>query len=897
MKRKEILARAITLGLLLAVPCGAWAAEYNDRISGATDNYGNDVKTVDGTKYTYDFGGDAVLKMVDARNTGIFISSTDQVTNSIIIKNKLDIDISYGKGDTGYGIFIGLNHNNALIDRSKGGDISLKVNNESSKNSYGATATGILIEANDKDRLLFGSGNISIDVTDCMQNKSITASGAGIEIRGSNTEVSGENLGIDIKVKGAVGNESASVIARGIFDTAQGENNKVNFDSVNIKVSGESDGTVFSYGISVEGKESIINIANGGKIEAEAKSTKSGNSYGIIASAGTVNLGDGSAITAKNTSAEGLNIGIVASGGTVNVGNNSTITAIAEGDVDVYSVYAYNSSKVNLGVTKIEATNASVGSEAMGIYAVSNSVVNLAGGSISGQTGVGEEFVAIESRGAGTQVNVNEDGKNEIAITGTVSALNEGVINVNLTTADSSITGVIDDNSGDSSVDKSGKITLNLSDGATWKVTDDSYATTVNLDNGGNINLSQGNADSNYVARIGALSSKGGVINTDNLTNKIKVDDPTGIESLTVHGTSAITDLIAQNEKVNAQRLADVVINSDDSLEYPSVATQITTDASSVAGAYTADVVDGKVVFAEEQPNVPNQGISEMAAISLMTWRQENDDMNKRLGELRDSVGEHGVWVRMTRGEAKYGNQNIKNQYNAYQLGYDEKLSVDKRWTVGAALTYTDAESSFSYGKGENKHKGLAVYGSRLNDDGSFIDLIARYARLEHDYEVYGGAGKGDFDTNGYSLSAEYGKRFTQKSGLWIEPQVELTYGRVSSGEYLTNNGVRVRQEGMDSVVGRLGFALGKNLAQGKGNVYLRASYLYDFDGETDVRYSYGIQNKRFEQDLGGGWWEVGVGTNINLSEASHLYFDVEKTYGGDVATPWQWNAGVRWSF
>ena len=47
----------------------------------------------------------------------------------------------------------------------------------------------------------------------------------------------------------------------------------------------------------------------------------------------------------------------------------------------------------------------------------------------------------------------------------------------------------------------------------------------------------------------------------------------------------------------------------------------------------------------------------------------------------------------------------------------------------------------------------------------------------------------------------------------------------------------------------------------------------------------------------GGGWWEVGVGTNLNLSDATHLYFDVEKTYGGNVATPWQWNAGVRWSF
>ena len=29
----------------------------------------------------------------------------------------------------------------------------------------------------------------------------------------------------------------------------------------------------------------------------------------------------------------------------------------------------------------------------------------------------------------------------------------------------------------------------------------------------------------------------------------------------------------------------------------------------------------------------------------------------------------------------------------------------------------------------------------------------------------------------------------------------------------------------------------------------------------------------------------------------THFYLDVETTAGGDVDTPWQWNAGVRYSF
>lgn len=48
-----------------------------------------------------------------------------------------------------------------------------------------------------------------------------------------------------------------------------------------------------------------------------------------------------------------------------------------------------------------------------------------------------------------------------------------------------------------------------------------------------------------------------------------------------------------------------------------------------------------------------NQAVSSMASLSLMTWRQGNNDMNKRLGEVRASEGSQGVWARMTRGQSK----------------------------------------------------------------------------------------------------------------------------------------------------------------------------------------------------------------------------------------------------
>ena len=314
--------------------------------------------------------------------------------------------------------------------------------------------------------------------------------------------------------------------------------------------------------------------------------------------------------------------------------------------------------------------------------------------------------------------------------------------------------------------------------------------------------------------------------------------------------------------------------------------TEIKIEEGEIAGAVYID----KEGVAHQSVNVGNTGIAEMSSLALMTWRQENNDMNKRLGELRNSNGEHGIWTRMTRGESKYN--SIKNQYNAYQIGYDEKVGSDKAWTVGAALTYTEGKSTFVKGSGENTHKGFAIYGSKLNEDGSFIDLIAKYSRRENEFEI--GKEQGDYDTNGYSSSAEYGKRLEQGNGFWIEPQVELTYGLVEDANYIVGRR-HVAQDDIESLVGRVGFSLGKDIKQ--GNVYVRASYLYDFDGETKAVVSKLGLHETFEQDLGGGWFEVGVGTNYNLSDATYLYFDVEKTYGGDVATPWQWNAGVRYSF
>lgn len=410
------------------------------------------------------------------------------------------------------------------------------------------------------------------------------------------------------------------------------------------------------------------------------------------------------------------------------------------------------------------------------------------------------------------------------------------------------------------------------------------------LETEGALNLKK-SKDGN-AADISAETLKGanGIVTTDSLENKIQAETSKAT-GLTVKGNGDIADQIAADAS-KANVLANVVTsgNGDDA---KSAASNLEADAGVISGGFRAAVnADGGIEKLTEFVNTSNQAVSSMTNLSLMTWRQENNDMNKRLGEVRASEASQGIWARMARGQSKYGPQGIKNQYNYYQLGYDSKISDD--WILGGAFTYTDGDSSYTNGSGTNKHTGFAVYGSNLRDDGSFIDLIAKYAHMKNDFDVNGGVGSGDYSTNGLSFSAEYGKRF-QQEGYWIEPQAELTYGRVSSADFTTKRGAKVHQDSMDSLVGRLGFSLGKDIKQ--GNVYVRASYLYDFQGDTSVTMSKGGAATSFKTDLGGGWWEFGVGTNLDLGHDTHFYLDVETTAGGDVDTPWQWNAGVRYSF
>ena len=317
-------------------------------------------------------------------------------------------------------------------------------------------------------------------------------------------------------------------------------------------------------------------------------------------------------------------------------------------------------------------------------------------------------------------------------------------------------------------------------------------------------------------------------------------------------------------------------------------------------GASGTVVKDGKVNNIQVKANSNIHGIAEMTALGLHIWRNEINDMNKRLGELRDSSAEaNGVWARVNNGKAKFGNQAITNKYTAFQFGYDHQVA-DGTW-LGGALSWTDGNNDFAVGGGDSSLLAFTGYGSKLWDNGMFLDVTGKVGRMKNEFDISLASDKSSasYHTNAVSVSAEAGWRlYPMQNSFYVEPQVELMYGHVFGVDYSTSTGVNVEQDSADTLIGRAGVVLGIKCPDNRGNAYLRASVLHDWKGDADFTFSKATGAARtISEELGGTWYEYGIGANFNATKQVHLYADVEAANGGEVDTDYRVNFGVRYSY
>jgi len=578
-------------------------------------------------------------------------------------------------------------------------------------------------------------------------------------------------------------------------------------------------------------------------------------------------------------------------------------------DAKSYGLWVQNNSTNHEGhfaKATLNAENVKITAENAAIVAMSQADVE-----INGNAYLKAED-AILARGL-SKVTINKDGTHTVQIDGnlnfdydkaTSGTTVDATVDVTLSGKDSYWKGNVvtkwDTKPADTKL-KVNSAQITLKDGAQWNVTevaiDESKGqyTALNQLNfdGGVINVTEGS----QTLKVEKLTGAGGTILVT--TSEAEDGSVTAGRKIEISEASESTNLTVTDSKINA----DTVKDSEKTLNALKSAVSTTSETitqtsyigeGAVKGAITETTVNGESQGVKQDQNTKLTALNSVSAMGTMAWRHDLNDLTKRMGELRTSPEGIGSWVRLYGSKQEYGRQNVSSKSTSVQVGAD--YDVGCGWKVGGAFTYTDGSSDYANGSADNKAYGLAAYGSWLHENGAFVDLIAKYSRLKSDFDL--SSMSGTSKNNAYSASAEFGWYLPFAKVAFVEPQAELTYGVVKGDDFTTSNGVIVSQKDTKALIGRLGVRTGLHFNENKGVAYVRASVLRDFKGESEFTARLASDSSvrsTIKDDIGGTYYEIGIGANYKFTDNAYSYVDFERQNGGAVKEKWRWNVGFRY--
>ena len=307
-----------------------------------------------------------------------------------------------------------------------------------------------------------------------------------------------------------------------------------------------------------------------------------------------------------------------------------------------------------------------------------------------------------------------------------------------------------------------------------------------------------------------------------------------------------------------------------------------------------------KVVRASESSLVG--GTKSALTSTVMAWKNNTNDLQRRLGDLRLANTDKGIWAKYIGGKSKITDgADAHMTYNGVQIGYDHKAS--NGWIFGGALDYSTSSNSYANGSGDGKLGGIALYGTKQHKDGRYIDIIARGNRLSNDYSLNSISGQrlnGNYHTFGTSFSAEYGKRIKKQNGFYIDPSVEFILGRLNGVSYdatIAGGGsMHVNSDAVNSAVGRLGIGIGKETE--KSNIFAKLALAHEFSGKVNTTYSApGNPTVQTTVDLKDTWLDAEIGGSWSVRPSTYLYGTFTKNFGATIDNTWRIDAGVRHNF
>ena len=536
--------------------------------------------------------------------------------------------------------------------------------------------------------------------------------------------------------------------------------------------------------------------------------------------------------------------------------------------------------------------------------------------------------------------NITIDSSNGTGtIEGNVTASNGGNVEITLDDANSQITGSYN-------VDDDSSIVMNIKNGAVWNLTDDddeaagmsllrmakapaaAAAKGLTINGGeskaktGYLNMTKRTKNLNIASYSGwetiiyghenagdkdedyksgdtiinkAAKDSGVILSTDN--SGINMNDKAAVEATL---KALAHKLTYTDHEANGSNLTGMVQIAD-GLTASSASKYLGNMSwdENGKGQYVDNSIEWKEIYNGNYETLVMQGVRSAATTSMHSWRDNMQDTYTG-ADLADA---DGIFAKALGGKTSSDVKGVKdsNTYRGVQVGLDKALA--NGWHAGVAFDYRNGDSNYLLGgKGDNQLYSFGVYGVKNFEDQSYLRVAAKAGRVENEYDVYNEIRSlklhGDYKSNAYGLTMEYGKTFGTEAS-YFTPKAQLTWSQVGAKDYTAhtpNDSMRIDQDAYSSLVARFGVEAGAKSE--KGRVYVGLYGAHEFNG--DITASYFAKDGGYKHTSFDGsdtWMEMSIGGSYDLSDNCHIYADFAKDFGGDFERKWKASAGLRFEF
>lgn len=477
----------------------------------------------------------------------------------------------------------------------------------------------------------------------------------------------------------------------------------------------------------------------------------------------------------------------------------------------------------------------------------------------------------------------------------------------------------------DSIIDDKTKNTVNLkmSNGARWRVTNDSMLKELDLSEDAQVEFS--NSNKFVKVSVSKLKGDGGVFKM--YGDIVKGESDKLITRKGSEGTHIIEytdDAKAKTTGREFLKLVENKGNQEDNKASYKLNVRCTeqggwcfTLGESGASKNVNISADGKRDFYLYPATLtPGASSSVLFSEALYQLNAVSDEtLVQRMGEIHADETpqeDNNVWLKRVGGKfvgssSDYRVGGYGNRYWGFAGGFNRTGFGDK-WIHYKGLMFRHLQSSYASedytGSGKIYGRATGVYSTWLNRKSrAYYDLVANIARYKGSYGLTNYVGKrvesNEARLNAYMLSAEVGRRMEKQDGgkiYWWQPEAQLSYWFTRGYGFSLSNGLATETDNFRSLMGRFGFRAGVDgLDGGRLNIYGKLMYKREFIGTIRHRFN-GSAVEEFKHR--GGWLEYGLGVvHRNAENGRQLYFEAQRSSMHTMRQNWQVNMGVRSMF